>query len=410
MLLGIWRGYEPLIGPRPAALCSLSKCDNLGINQTGKTMLDATSKSYIEDIWWAGVKAVRGTESVLKALKEQQVSRPDQIIAVGKAATAMARAAMEHFGADIPTLVVTKYDHTEALPNCCKVIEAAHPVPDENSLVAGYEIHKTVRTMPENSHLLMLVSGGASALAEFPNDGMTLTGLMAENQQMLAQGYDIHAMNARRKELSQIKGGRLLATFQGELVTTLAISDVQGDDLSVIGSGIGDAPEFYRFSFDPFIVASNAIARHASAKAATDMGLNVLTNSETLYADVYDLAASIGETLRHAPPGLYIWGGEPTIVLPPDPGQGGRNQALALALAREVSGIIGLTILVAGTDGTDGPTDAAGGFASGATWSEDAARFMRQADAGRFLEQAGALFKSGPTGTNVMDLLIALKT
>ncbi|MEQ9695818.1 DUF4147 domain-containing protein [Shimia sp. SDUM112013] len=372
-------------------------------------MLDETAKSHIEDIWWAGVHAVRGAESVARALTEQQVARPDQIIAVGKAAASMAEAALSRFPGT-PTLVVTKYGHGAPLPAPARTVEAAHPVPDQNTLIAGHEVFHTVRRMPEGSHLLMLVSGGASSLAELPVEGMTLAGLMKANTDMLAQGLDIHAMNARRKDLSQIKGGKLLAQFRGELVTTLAISDVEGDALSVIGSGIGDAPEFYRFSFDPFIVASNAFARHACARAATALGLNVLTDSETLYANVYDLARDIGQKLRHAPPGVHIWGGEPTIKLPPDPGQGGRNQALALALAREISGMIGLTVLVAGTDGTDGPTDAAGGIISGATWSEEADRFLRQADAGRYLEQGGNLFKSGPTGTNVMDLLIALKT
>ncbi|MCW8844162.1 MAG: DUF4147 domain-containing protein, partial [Rhodobacteraceae bacterium] len=248
------------------------------------------------------------------------------------------------------------------------------------------------------------------ALAELPEPGITLSGLQAENTRMLAEGLDIHAMNARRQALSQIKGGKLLATFKGELVTTCAISDVRGDSLATIGSGIGNAPDDMAFSFDPFIVASNHITRAAAADHATALGLNVMTDAETLYGDVHDLARSVGEMLRHAPPGVHILGGEPTIVLPPDPGQGGRNQALALALAHEVSGVIGLTVLVGGTDGTDGPTHAAGGLIGGATWREEAARALKRADSGRFLEAHNALFTTGPTGTNVMDLLVALKT
>ncbi|MCP9481731.1 DUF4147 domain-containing protein [Shimia sp. CNT1-13L.2] len=367
------------------------------------------ARQQAQDIWWHGVNAVRGTEAVKRALLAEQVARPDHIIAVGKAACAMAAGAFEVFGGDIPALVVTKYDHAEPLPPSARIIEAAHPVPDENSLIAGHALLAAVRDLPEEAHLLVLVSGGASALAELPEDGLSLAALQTENTRLLSQGLDIHAMNARRKELSQIKGGKLLANFNGALVTTLAISDVEGDALSVIGSGIGDAPEFYRFSFDPFIVASNGIARAAAAEKATGLGLNVLSDKETLYADVFALAEEIGHYLRDAPSGVHIWGGEPTVVLPPDPGQGGRNQALALALAREVSGVVGLTVLVAGTDGTDGPTAAAGGIITGATWREDGDRYLRQADSGRFLEQHGALFTSGPTGTNVMDLVIAIR-
>lgn len=372
--------------------------------------MDIKAREIVEDIWWHGVRAVQGRAAVAKSLRANQVACPDKIIAIGKAAAAMVEGAHDVFGADIPALVVTKYGHAGTLPPSCEVIEAAHPVPDQNTLVAGHALFQCVSHMEHGTHLLVLVSGGASALAELPEPGITLAGLQAENTRMLSAGLDIHAMNARRKELSQIKAGKLLAAFKGELVTTCAISDVEGDSLAVIGSGIGNAPEEYAFSFDPYIVASNHIARAAAADHAAALGLNVMSDSETLYGDVNDLAQSVGAMLRHAPPGVHILGGEPTVILPPDPGQGGRNQALALALAREISGMLDLTVLVAGTDGTDGPTDAAGGLISGATWREDGARALKRADAGRFLEDHDALFSTGPTGTNVMDLLIALKT
>ena len=367
-------------------------------------------RKTVEDIWWHGVRAVQGRTSVAKALRGNQVARPDQIVAIGKAAAAMVQGAHDVFDADIPALVVTKYGHADRLPPSCEIIEAAHPVPDENTLIAGQSLFHCVRGLDHGTHLLVLVSGGASALAELPEPGLTLAGLQAENGRMLASGLDIHAMNARRKTLSQIKGGKLLAAFQGELVTTCAISDVEGDSLAVIGSGIGDAPENHAFSFDPYIVASNRIARAAAADRAATLGFNVMTDNETLYGDVNDLARSVGAMLRHAPPGVHILGGEPTIVLPPDPGQGGRNQALALALSREISGMLNLVVLVGGTDGTDGPTEAAGGLIGGATWREEGTRALKSADSGRFLEAYDALFTTGPTGTNVMDLLVALKT
>ncbi len=363
----------------------------------------------LEDIWQAGVEAVRGDTATAAALVQHKIARPDRIVAVGKAAAAMARATQAHFGTDVPTLVVTKYGHAEGLVGA-EVIEAAHPVPDENSLKGGAALAKAVEAMAADSHLLMLVSGGASSLAEFPEEGFDLAALQAENARLLAQGLDIHAMNAQRKTLSRIKGGKLLARFGGTRVSTLALSDVEGDDLSVIGSGIGDAPTPPDFDFAPHIIASNAIARAACAARAAALGLNVLSNQETLYEDVSALASRLGVTLRGDAVGLRIWGGEPTVILPSNPGEGGRNQALALEIAREIQGRADLHVLVAGTDGTDGPTAAAGGLVDGATWEPHATDALKAADSGRFLRSKGALFTSGPTGTNVMDLALALQT
>lgn len=373
-------------------------------------MNDTPGRDILTSLWWAGVNAVRGEAAVRNALERHQISRPDAIIAIGKAAASMAQAALARYGTDTPALIVTKYGHGDDLSDHPHLIEAAHPVPDENALIAGETMLRKVRDMEPGSHLLMLVSGGASALAELPEPGYSLHSLQAENQQMLAKGLDIHAMNAHRKTLSQIKGGKLLAEFRGTLVTTLAISDVEGDDLSVIGSGIGDAPEDARFSFDPHIVASNRIARGACAhNAETQFGLRVQLNDEALYDDIRALAPMIFDRLQRGPSGLYIWGGEPTVVLPPDPGQGGRNQALALLLSRELSGRHDIDVLVAGTDGSDGPTKAAGGFADGQVWTDAAEPFLRGADSGHYLETRDALFTTGPTGTNVMDLVIACK-
>jgi hydroxypyruvate reductase len=367
-----------------------------------------TDQNTLTSLFNAGVNAVRGDTAVAHALKKKAIETPDQIIAVGKAATAMASAAA-HVFPDAPVLIVTKYDHGAGAPQKAEVIEAAHPVLDENSLKAGTRVLDTVSGMPAGSHLLMLVSGGASALAEAPVDGLDLAGLTARAQELLSSGADIHAMNAIRKQMSRIKGGKLLAHFKGARVTTLAISDVEGDALDVIGSGIGDAADSPGFDFAPHIVASNAIARDAVAHAARSIGLTVRSNDETLYDDITVLGPRLGRAIVSGAKGLHLWGGEPTVVLPPEPGQGGRNQALALILAREIAGRDGITVLVAGTDGTDGPTDAAGAIVTGETWDASAAEALRRADAGSWLEARGALLKTGPTGTNVMDLVIALK-
>lgn len=369
------------------------------------------SAEIVTDIWSAGVAAVGGYSATITALQANTRAPdhiPDQIIAIGKAAGAMARAALDHFG-DIPTLVVTKDGHGTGLPPIAQLIESSHPVPDQRSLTAGRTLRETVAGMTTGSRLLVLVSGGASALAEDPVAGYSLDDLIALNQRLLATGLDITAMNIERRKFSRIKGGGLLGHFKGQSVLVLAVSDVPGDDLAVIGSGIADAPKTHAFTFDAHIIASNAIARAAAVKAAQQAGLEVLAHAENLHDDLDALAAMLGAKLRKMPTGVMIFGGEPTVILPPSPGQGGRNQALALSLAREIAGTSGLTILVAGTDGSDGPTDAAGGLIDGTIWGDGAAAALKRADSGPYLDSKGALLRTGPTGTNVMDLMIAYR-
>ena len=365
-----------------------------------------TARQTALGLWQAGVAAVDGYRATQAALAD--MPPPDAILAVGKAAGAMARAALDRFG-PVPTLVVTKDRHADDLPAHARLIEAAHPVPDARSLVGGRALRDAVAAMPPRSRLLLLVSGGASTLAEDPVAGTTLDDIAALNRRLLAGGLDIAAMNAQRRKLSRIKAGGLLGDFRGAQVTVLAISDVPGDDLAVIGSGIGCAPGGAGFRFEARIMASNAIARNAAAQAATDRGLRILVNDEALHDDLHALAAKWGPRLRDMDPGVIILGGEPTVVLPENPGRGGRNQALALALAREIAGTPGLSVVVGGTDGSDGPTDAAGGFVDGATWGEGAAEALAAADSGPYLERGGGLLVTGPTGTNVMDLLVALR-
>ena len=358
-------------------------------------------------LWHAGVAAVDGHAATRTAL--EGIDPPERILAVGKAAGAMARAALERFPG-IPALVVTKDGHGDGLPEGVELIEAAHPVPDARSLHGGRALREAVEAMAPGSALLLLVSGGASALAEDPVEGKTLEDLTALNRRLLAQGLDIAAMNTERRKLSRIKGGGLLSHFRGAKVRVLAISDVPGDDLAVIGSGIGTAPPAPAFDYNAQIVASNAIARAAAAAEAGARGIAVLAEEEALHDDLGALAAGLGPQLRAMGRGAMILGGEPTVVLPETPGRGGRNQALALALAREIAGEQNLTLVVGGTDGTDGPTDAAGGIVDGHTWGPGAEAALAAADSGSYLEARGALLITGPTGTNVMDLLIALRS
>lgn len=365
-----------------------------------------TPKEQALAIWRAGVAAVDGDTATRRRLEGAEA--PDRILAVGKAAAAMARAAMERFPG-VPTLIVTKDGHGADLPAEAELIEAAHPVPDARSLHAGRALRKAVEAMDAGSSLLLLVSGGASSLAEDLVEGYDLDDLAALNRRLLAAGLDITAMNAERRRLSRIKGGGLLSHFRGARARVLAISDVPGDDIGVIGSGIGAAPPAPGFDYDAEIIASNAIARAAATDRARAFGLVVLAEEEALHDDLEALARRWGPRLRTMAPGVIVLGGEPTVQLPEPPGRGGRNQALALALAQEIAGSVGITLLVGGTDGTDGPTEAAGGIVDGTTWGPGAAEALHAADSGTYLFQKDNLLTTGPTGTNVMDLLVALR-
>ncbi len=365
----------------------------------------------LRKIWDAAIAAVAGRQAVLNALDADSPFLPDLIIAVGKAASGMCSGALERFPG-CEALVVTKYEHTDRSLRAqagVEVIESAHPIPDQHSLDAGRALLARMRSMPEGSRVLMLVSGGASALAEALPEDMTLADLQAMTDDMIATGKTIAQINARRKQTSLIKDGKLIEAFEGEEIRVYAISDVEGDSIETIGSGIGDCC-CAEAKASSKIIASNQIARQRAVHQAEQLGLEVHVNEETLYGDVFELAPVIGAGLQQAEPGVYIWGGEPTVVLPENPGRGGRNQSLALALAEYVSGMDNIDLLVAGTDGTDGPTSAAGGIVNGNTWSDPAAAraALQAADAGSYLERHRSLFVTGPTNTNVMDLVIAI--
>jgi hydroxypyruvate reductase len=372
--------------------------------------VDSRRRALLE-IWQAAIDAVGGRAAVVNALDEDNTFEPDLVVAVGKAAAGMCAGALERFP-HCPALVVTKYDHSDAELRASQkvdLIESAHPIPDEKSLEAGRALLERMRAMPAGSRLLMLVSGGASALAEALPEDMSLADLQAMTDDMIATGKTIGEINARRKQASLIKDGKLIAAFGGAEIRVYAISDVEGDGIATIGSGIGDCHRATTRA-TARIIASNTLARERAAARAAELGLEVLLDQEILYGDVFELAPKIGILLRDPEPGVYIIGGEPTVMLPKEPGRGGRNQALALALAEIIAGRDDISILVAGTDGTDGPTDAAGGLVDGSTWRDpDAARAaLEGADAGTYLEQHDALFVTGPTNTNVMDLMIAV--
>ncbi len=377
-------------------------------------MMKNETASILDKLWHTGVDAVKGFACVEETLARINPPEPDRIIAVGKAAGDMALGARAHFAADIPTTVVTKYDHSsDQLKKLaqCEIVEAAHPVPDQNSLKGGTLVLKRVREMGPDTSLLLLVSGGASALVEVLQPGITLADLTTRNQEFMAQGMAIGEINTARKQMSLIKGGQLLDNFSGKQVHVVAISDVEGDGIDVIASGIG-AWNRQGDHVRTIIAASNTIAREAVEAQAKTEGISVIANEENLYGDAETIARALAQKVTSGGKGLYIFGGEPTVKLPPNPGRGGRNQHLALLLANHIVGREDLTILIAGTDGTDGPTAEAGAIVDGNTvrHGSDVNPILEAADAGSYLAEQNALLTTGPTGTNVMDLVLAWKT
>ena len=397
------------------------------------------------DIYHRALAEVDGRTRVARALEERTAPVAVYLAALGKAAAAMAQGAFDAWGGGIRrALVITKYGHCRQLPPPTVCREAGHPVPDKASLQAGAELLAFVREAPADAAFLFLISGGASALAEQLPEGMELTTLRSVNNWLLGSGWDIAQLNRVRKALSLIKGGRLARVVDGRPTRVLLISDVPDDDPATIASGplcadpragepmppglptwiadlVGRTPRAPLLS-DPLfntikqqVIATNRDARQAAGEHGRAMGLNVYMHDTPLCGEAAQAGARIAEALLDGSPGLHLWGGETTVTLPPDPGRGGRCQSLALAAARVLDGRGDALLLAAGTDGSDGPTDDAGALVDGGTVGRgeegglDAEAAVRRADAGRFLEASGDLIQTGPTGTNVMDLVLALK-
>lgn len=295
-----------------------------------------------------------------------------------------------------------------------EVLPSAHPIPDERSLRAGARLLEWLQALPADVVPLFLISGGASSLVEVPAPRVTLEQIVRTARHGIAAGLDITTLNAARARCSQIKGGRLAERLGGRSGRVLFISDVPGDDPALIGSGLlGPAPGGDALRRE--VIASTDTAMDGAAEAARARGLTVRRVSGRFCGDVQRLATQFTHELALGAAQVYIWGGESSVRLPAAPGRGGRNQHLALAAARLIAGYGDLGLLAAGTDGIDGPTEDAGAVVDGETCARiavlglDADDSLRRADSGRALEAAGALLRTGPTGTNVADLVIGLK-
>ena len=379
--------------------------------------MNSIRRRLLLELFQAGLDRVSGRRSVARALSA--AAGPVWIAAIGKAAAAMTLGARDVLGVSIErTLVVTKDGHIapqiHAMPDV-EIHESSHPVPDERSLAAGQALLRWLGELPRSVDPLFLISGGASSLIEVLEDGVTFEQLGKLNAEGLASGIPIAELNARRSRLSRIKGGGIARLLGDRPARALFISDVPGDDPAVIGSGILGPAGGSQDRIERTIVASLEHAVDGVCVAAENLGLDVLRPASRFDDDAARLAVRFAHELHLNPAQVCVWGGESTVQLPPNPGRGGRNQHLALAAARLLAGQPHMMLLAAGTDGTDGVTDDAGALVDSETCARlalaeiDADDCMRRADSGTALAASGDLVHTGPTGTNVGDLVIGLK-
>jgi glycerate 2-kinase len=380
------------------------------------------------------------------------------LIAIGKAAVEMAAAVETIVGRRLTAgVAITKHGHAKSRLRKIPIIEAGHPIPDAAGIHAAHEVRELLRELNARDLLIVAISGGASALLSAPAEPITLTAKQNTTDLLLRAGADIFQLNAVRKHLSFLKGGRLAALAYPATVVSLQLSDVIGDPLDVIGSGptapdpttFADAihvlekfkivprtpkavldllqrgargevaetpkPGDPRFANVCNIVAgSNALALKAAARQARALGYRPRILSSVVSGEAREVARAHASILRSAPrPVCLLAGGETTVTVK-GKGKGGRNQEFALAAAIELDGLPGVVALCAGTDGTDGPTDAAGAIATGKSVARatrlglDPAKYLANNDAYTFFSKLGDLVKTGPTGTNVMDIEVLL--
>ncbi|MHB8624272.1 MAG: glycerate kinase type-2 family protein [Sulfuricaulis sp.] len=397
-------------------------------------------------IFQSALAAVNGRACVRTRLENRPLSGKIYMLAVGKAACAMAQGAHDVLGKNIiDALIVTKKGYAESLP--WPVLEAGHPLVDETSLEAGRQLLAQVDRIPQDVSMLVLISGGASALVEVLPPQITLDQYRDINRWLLGSGLDINNFNRIRRRISCLKGGRLAKLLAPRKVLCLIISDVPGNDLRAIGSGplvadedlrrpltLPGLPDFLiqALQFMPpapapddscfqnikrEIIATLDNAKTAAVESAKKLGYPAFMESAFISGDAVGAGTRLANKLLQSVSGVvHVWGGETTVMLPESPGRGGRNQSLALAAAMMLQGQDDVWFLAAGTDGTDGPTDDAGALVDGGSIFRgvsaglDARQSLAQADAGSFLEASSDLVQTGPTGTNVMDMMLGLRS
>jgi len=425
-------------------------------------MSNSILRKHARTIFQAALSAADPAGAVERHLKSRDFSRFRNIYVVGagKAGASMAQAAERVLGRRIAAgLLNVKYGHTAKLRRI-ELNQCGHPVPDENGVAGAERIAQIAAGAEKDDLVICLISGGASALMPAPAEGITLEEKQATTRLLLASGANIHEINSIRKHISRIKGGQLARLAAPARVESLMLSDVIGDNLDVIGSG-PTAPDASTFAGalglldrygirervpasvrerieqgasgaiaetpkpdDPVfarvrntIVGSNRLALAAAAREARAQGYRTLILSSEIQGEAREIArmhAAIASEMARTghpmkPPACIITGGETTVTLRGD-GLGGRAQEFALAAALDIAGLPNVVVFIAGTDGTDGPTDAAGAVADGQTLGRkpDARRYLDRNDSYHYFEALKDLIITGPTNTNVMDVCIVL--
>jgi glycerate 2-kinase len=377
------------------------------------------------------------------------------VVGAGKAGAAMARAAERILGSRITAGLINVKDGHVARLRRIELNESGHPVPDERGVAGARGIAGIAAEAGKGDLVLCLISGGASALMPLPAEGITLEEKQATTRLLLASGATIHEINAVRKHISAIKGGQLARLAEPATVEALLLSDVVGDNLDVIGSG-PTAPDASTFAtalaiLDKFgirqcvpapvrerlerglaglieetpkqtaarniVIGSNRLALDAAAARARELGYRTIILSSEIEGETREIArmhAAIAREIAHRgrplkPPACVITGGETTVTIKGD-GRGGRNQEFVLAAAIEIADLPDTVIFSAGTDGSDGPTDAAGAIADGATLrrNPEARRYLECNDSYHYFQSLDDLVITGPTNTNVMDVRLIL--
>lgn len=436
-------------------------------------------RSHALSIFGAALRAADAGEAVRRHLSVRRgvlragdirlrLSEFDRIFVVGagKAAAPMAQAVESVLGVSniAGGVVSVKHGHAKPQPARIQVRESGHPLPDQGGVDAAHEIEMLLRQTNARDLVLVVISGGASALLPAPAAPLTLRDKQRTTDLLLRAGADIFELNAVRKHLSSLKGGRLAALAYPATVVSLLLSDVIGDPLDVIGSGptapdpstYGDAlRSIAKYSLtrkvpavvlhhleqgahgnlpetpkpgDPLfenvhnvIVGSSRQALSAAADKAKKLGYRPLLLSSTIRGETREVAGVHAEVVREVlasghpakPPVCLLTGGETTVSVT-GAGKGGRNQEFALAAAIQLGGISNWLVLSGGTDGTDGPTDAAGAIADGTTGARATAagcpleQHLKANDSYAVFQSIEDLVKTGPTGTNVMDIHLFL--
>ena len=416
-----------------------------------------TSRDAVRAIWEAALAAGDVTPLVRRHLHLDRRHARIFLLGAGKASGAMAAAAEEVAGDRVAGGFVVVKDGYGGHLRRVEIAEAGHPVPDARGLAASARLLEVARSAGEGDLVLFLVSGGGSALTLAPAPPITLAEKQEVTRLLLDSGAAIGELNAVRKHLSAFKGGQLARAAAPAAVLTLALSDVIGDPLDVIASG-PTAPDPTTFADalevlarrglsgrvppsvarrleagrageiqetpkpgDPLfervanvVIGNNALVTDAAAATARRLGYRTDLATRELQGEARDVAREFVARARRLPPSACLIAGGETTVTVRGPGKGGRCQEFALAAALELEPTDRITILAAGTDGTDGPTDAtgaivdAGSIARGSAAGADARRALADNDAYRFLRASDDLLVSGPTRTNLLDLYVAV--